>query len=106
MGMKAPRPAALITAVLFALSCFGLTLFIWISFGGAVPFRAQGYRFHARFLQAAQLSPNADVRIAGVTVGKVVKVTPDFGRTEAVIQLERKYAPLRANAHAILRTKT
>ena len=30
--------------VLFALSCVGLLLFLWLSFGGTIPFNPQGYR--------------------------------------------------------------
>ena len=58
----------------------------------AEPTSAAGYRFHASFDQAATLSPNADVRISGVSVGKVIKVTPEGLRTDAVIQLEGQYA--------------
>jgi phospholipid/cholesterol/gamma-HCH transport system substrate-binding protein len=106
MGAKPPRPAAIATAILFTLSCFGLILFVWVAFGGPVPLQPQKYRFHAIFANASQLLPNADVRMAGVNVGKVVQVKQAGERTDATIELERKFAPIRRNAHAILRQKT
>ena len=33
--------------VLFALSCVGLLLFLWLSFGGTIPFNPQGYEFQS-----------------------------------------------------------
>jgi virulence factor Mce-like protein len=94
--------------VLFALSCFGLLLFLWLSFGGAVPLKSQGYRFKASFPEATQLALQADVRIAGVSVGKVVKKTldPQGNRTVAEIELGSKFAPMHKDARAILRQKT
>jgi phospholipid/cholesterol/gamma-HCH transport system substrate-binding protein len=106
MGTRPPGLASVMVAVLFALSCFGATLFVWKSFGGPTPLAPQGYRFHVSFDQAATLTPNADVRIAGVPVGKVIHVTPAGLRTDAEIELQRRYAPLPIDARAILRSKT
>jgi phospholipid/cholesterol/gamma-HCH transport system substrate-binding protein len=106
VGTRPPSLGAILVAVLFALSCFGATLFVWRSFGGPTPLHPKGYRFLVSFDQAATLTPNADVRIAGVPVGKVIKVTPSGLRTEAVIELERDYAPIPSDARVILRTKT
>ena len=82
--------------VVFALSCFGLLLFLWLSFGGAVPLKPQGYRVNVAFPEATTLATEADVRIAGVSVGKVRKleVDGDRNRTVATIELEREFAPL------------
>ena len=63
--------------VAFAASCVGLLLFLWLSFGGSVPLAPQGYRISVEFDQAVQLGTQADVEIAGVTVGKVVSVGLD-----------------------------
>ena len=64
----------------FALSCFGLLLYLWVAFGGGFPLKPQGYRFHVRFGEATQLAQQADVRISGVPVGKVVKLELGPGR--------------------------
>ncbi|HVS29075.1 MAG TPA: MlaD family protein [Solirubrobacteraceae bacterium] len=106
MGTRAPSRAAIATAVLFALSCFGFTLFVWKSFGGPTPLGARGYSFHILFPQATNLSENADVRISGVPVGKVIKVTPRGENTDAFVTLKRAYAPIPSDARAILRFKT
>jgi virulence factor Mce-like protein len=94
--------------VVFALSCFGLLLFLWLAFGGAVPLKPKGYRFTSSFAEATQLSTEADVRISGVPVGKVKTIEPDrrTGRSIVVIELESRYAPIPSNARAILRQKT
>jgi virulence factor Mce-like protein len=94
--------------VVFALSCFGLLLFLWLSFGGPVPLKPQGYRFQVGFPEATTLAQEADVRVAGVSVGKVRKVELQDGanRTLATIELERRFAPLRKDATVMLRQKT
>jgi virulence factor Mce-like protein len=108
MQKQAPSLGRILTMVLFALSCFGLLLFLWLSFGGAIPLKPQGYRFKAAFPEATQLGLEADVRVAGVRVGKVraKDLDPRGNRTIATIELDRRYAPVRADARAILRQKT
>ncbi len=44
MNTGSPRITRVVTMALFALSCVGLLLFLWLSFGGEIPFKAQGYR--------------------------------------------------------------
>src|SRR5215213_3118672 len=94
--------------VIFALSCFGLLLFLWLAFGGSIPLKPKGYRFQASFAEATQLAKEADVRISGVPVGKVKTIEPDTktGRTMAVIEMDSRYAPVRSDAKAMLRQKT
>src|SRR3954464_9564689 len=108
MVKQAPTFARLLTMVLFALSCFGLLLFLWLSFGGSVPLKPKGYRVHVNFPEAVQLGDYADVRTAGVSVGKVRKkdLDPHGSHTLATLEIDRKFAPIRANARAILRQKT
>jgi phospholipid/cholesterol/gamma-HCH transport system substrate-binding protein len=106
MEKQAPTPARLLTMTVFALSCFGLLLFLWISFGGNVPLQPKGYRFSADFPQAVSLSLQADVRISGVNVGKVVVLDRGTGRTRATMELDPKYVPLPADSKAMLRSKT
>src|SRR5919107_5449387 len=101
MQKQAPTLGRLLVMVGFALSCFGLLLFLWLAFGGPIPLKPKGYRFHASFGEATQLAKEADVRISGVSVGKVKDIeTQDDGRSEAVIQLEQRYAPIPKNSKA------
>jgi phospholipid/cholesterol/gamma-HCH transport system substrate-binding protein len=94
--------------VVFALSCFGLLLYLWLAFGGPVPLKPEGYRLKTSFAEATQLATEADVRISGVPVGRVKTIEPDkrTGRSIVVIELESQYAPLPSDARAILRQKT
>jgi phospholipid/cholesterol/gamma-HCH transport system substrate-binding protein len=108
METGTPSITKVITMVLFALSCVGLLLFLWLSFGGNIPFNPQGYRVRISFPNAGQLATQADVRIAGVSVGRVVgkSLDPQGNRTIATIEMQNKYAPIRQDARAILRMKT
>jgi virulence factor Mce-like protein len=104
----APSLAKIAMMALFALSCFGLLLFLWLSFGGGIPFAPQGYRVQVSFPYAQELAAQADVRVAGVSVGKVeaVGLDPQGNRTIATIQLDNQFVPLHADATATLREKT
>ena len=108
MHTGSPPISRVITMVLFALSCVGLLLFLWLSFGGTIPLGAQGYRINVSFPNAQDLATQVDVRIAGVNVGKVVstQLDPKGNRTMATLQLQSKYVPIRKDTRAILRTKT
>src|SRR6476646_3586561 len=109
MQKQAPSVPRVLVMVLFALSCFGLLLFLWVSFGGPIPFKPNGYQFKVNVPEATQLGLEADVREAGVTVGKVGKkeLAPGAGNaTTATIEMDAKYAPVRSNAKVILRQKT
>ena len=96
-----------LTIAAFALSCFGLLVYLWTTFGGPVPLAAQGYRVRVDFEAATQLAAQADVRISGVHVGHVqsLRTSPD-GRTRSVLQIDPQYAPLRADVKALLRAKS
>src|SRR5829696_3388617 len=108
MQKSIPSLPRILVMVVFALSCFGLLLFLWLSFGGPVPLKPKGYRVQVKFPEATTLATEADVRVAGVPVGKVrkVEVADGTNRTVATVELERRYAPLREDARAILRQKT
>jgi virulence factor Mce-like protein len=106
METSSPSLGKVITMVLFALSCIGLLLFLWIEFGGTTPFTAQGYRFKVSFPYAQELATPAQVRIAGVNVGKVVSTQYGGNRTVATIQMNNQYAPIKRDTRAILRIKT
>jgi phospholipid/cholesterol/gamma-HCH transport system substrate-binding protein len=108
MVKSAPSLGRIAAMVIFALTCFGLLLFLWLAFGGAIPLKPKGYRFHTSFAESGQLSTEADVRISGVPVGKVKTIHADkhTGRADVTIELDAKYAPLPSDARAILRQKT
>jgi phospholipid/cholesterol/gamma-HCH transport system substrate-binding protein len=107
MQKRAPTLANILVIVLFALSCFGLLLFLWESFGGPVPLKPKGYRFTIAFPRTLALAEQSDVRISGVDVGHVISLAYDKdGRAHVTIEVASKYAPIPSNMHAILRQKT
>src|SRR5919108_5034809 len=107
METRPPTVTRILVAIGFALSCFGLALFLWIAFGGPIPLKPEGYRFTVPFNEATQLAVESDVRISGVSVGKVKSIDLDnTGQAEATIELDSRYAPIPADTRAILRQKT
>ena len=105
MIKKAPTFAQIAAMAGFVLSVVGLLMLLWIQFGGSIPLRAEQYRFQASFDEAALLVEQADVRMAGIDVGKVVDKKLEDGRTLATIELEEPYAPIPRNTRVLLRTK-
>ena len=114
MQKSAPSIGRILIAVGFTLSCFGLLLFLWVAFGGPVPLKPESYRITANFNEATQLAVESDVRIGGVSVGKVksIELAPLDERldgqdtVEAEIEIEPEFAPISSDARAILRQKT
>jgi phospholipid/cholesterol/gamma-HCH transport system substrate-binding protein len=107
MQKRAPTLGNMLVIILFCLSCFGLLLFLWESFGGPVPLKPKGYQMTVAFPQGLALAEQSDVRISGVEVGHVVRIQHgNDGRTHATLEIAHRYAPIRSDMHAILRQKT
>jgi len=79
-----------------------------------VPLASKSYRFTANFPEATALAVESDVRIGGVSVGKVksLELAPieeqvdGLDVTKAEIEIEPEFAPISSDAVAILRSKT
>jgi phospholipid/cholesterol/gamma-HCH transport system substrate-binding protein len=114
MQKQAPSIGRILVAAGFTLSCFGLILFLWIAFGGPTPLKPESYRITAYFPEATQLAVESDVRIGGVSVGKVKEIglAPEdqrvegYDTTEAVLEIKPEFAPISNDAQAVLRQKT
>jgi ABC-type transporter Mla subunit MlaD len=108
MSKRAPSTTQLLIIAGFALSCFGILLFLWVTFGGPTPFKAKPYQIKVPFNEATQLAEQSDVRISGVNVGKVqnIALAPNGRQALATVDIDDKYAPLPESTRAILRTKT
>ncbi len=108
MSKRAPSTTQLLVIAGFALSCFGILLFLWVTFGGPTPFRAKPYEIKVPFNEATQLAEQSDVRISGVNVGKVrsIDLAPNGRQALATVDIDDRYAPLPLSTRAILRTKT
>src|ERR1700704_888652 len=103
MQKEGPSIGRVAGMVIFALSFFALPTFLWISFGGSVPLKPKEYQLTINFPEATTLAEAADVRIAGVTVGKVRSKTLDKkeNRTTVVLKIDPKFAPLPRDTRAI-----
>jgi ABC-type transporter Mla subunit MlaD len=107
METRPPTPLQLLVAVAFAISCFGLLLFLWVAFGGPTPLKPESYRFNVPFNEAAQLALESDVRISGVSVGRVKSIElSDEGLADAELEIDERYAPIPADTRATLRQKS
>jgi len=107
MQKRAPTLGNILVIILFVLSCFGLLMFLWESFGGPLPLKAKGYRFTVALPRTLALAEQSDVRISGVDVGHVISLSVGKdGRTHVTVEVASQYAPLRANTRVILRQKT
>ena len=108
MIKETPSPGRIVAMVAFAMSCVGILLFLWLSFGGPVPLRSEAYRFEVAVPEASTLAVESDVRISGVNVGKVKskELAPGGRRTLLEVEVKSRYAPLPRNVRAILRQKT
>ena len=107
METRPPTFGRIAIAAGFALSCFGLLLFLWLAFGGPVPLKPKSYRFDVHFDEASQLAVESDVRISGVSVGKVKGIElADDGLADATIEIDPKYAPIPTDTRTMLRQKT
>ena len=108
MSKRAPSTTQLIVIAAFALSCFGILLFLWVTFGGPTPFKAKPYEIKVPFNEATQLAEQSDVRISGVNVGKVqnIELAPNRKDAIATVDIDDQYAPIPEGSRAMLRTKT
>jgi len=108
MNKNPPSPGRIAAMVGFTLSVAALLMFLWVSFGGTLPLRPEGYRFKADFPEAALLVKEADVRMAGVNIGKVKdkELGPGGRTTRVTIELDHRFAPIGRDAGAVLRQKS
>jgi len=108
MNKEAPSLGRMLAMVVFALSCFGILIFLWLSFGGPIPLKPQKYRYEVAVPEAATLSNEADVRMAGVNVGKVKtkELMKGAARTLVTVEIDPKFAPIPKDSRTMLRQKT
>src|SRR5215204_1128603 len=108
MIKQTPSIGRMIAMVVFTLSVVAVPLLHKLAFGGSVPLQPEGYRFTVHMPEAATLAEEADVRMAGVNVGKVKSKQLDVGaaRTIVEVQIDEPYAPTPKDTRAMLRAKT
>jgi phospholipid/cholesterol/gamma-HCH transport system substrate-binding protein len=96
------RPSNATIALIFLLI---FTLGPYLAFTKHVPFTGYGYQLEATFANAANVSVNSPVRIAGVDVGKVIGSSSDGGTSTVTFTVEDKGRPIHADAYAQIRPR-
>ena len=92
--------------VVFALSCFGLLLFLWLSFGGPIPLKPQGYRVQVAFPEATTLAHGGGragrrrVGRQGAQAGGRRRSQPHASRRSSSTASSRRCTPTRARCCA------
>jgi phospholipid/cholesterol/gamma-HCH transport system substrate-binding protein len=107
MQKHAPSIPRILAMVLFALSCIGLLMYLWVTFGGPLPLQARGYRIKAHMPESTLLVKQADVRMAGLDIGRVVdQRLSRHGGTTVEMEIDREFAPVPRDVRALLRQKS
>jgi len=107
MNKQAPSPGRIFIMVAWAMSCFGLLLWLWFSFGGPLPLRPEGYRIKAQMPESSLLVKEANVRMAGLDIGKVKNLSLSRqGGNEVEMEIDPAFAPVPRDVRAILRQKS
>ena len=89
----------------FTLACVGIFLYLFQAAGGNLRLSAP-YTVKAAVPDAFQLVNNADVRRAGVKIGKVRDVTDTNGHSLVTFELQSGQTPIYRDARVLVRTKT
>ena len=87
----------------YLLICLGVAGFLGAQMGGE--FILGGYHVRAVFKTASDLVPGDDVTMSGLRVGKVESLSPASGTTQATLIIHKQFAPLFADARAVIRQK-
>jgi phospholipid/cholesterol/gamma-HCH transport system substrate-binding protein len=107
MQKQAPTLGRVMAMVAFALSCFGILMYLWVSFGGPTPLKPTGYRFEVQMPESALLVNEAPVRMAGLDVGHVKeKSLEEHGGQRVVIEMDPEFAPIPSDSRVTLRQKS
>ena len=101
MQKQAPTLGRLLVMVVFALSCFGLLLFLWLSFGGTIPLGAQTYSKSVTQYPLG-VSPYFAKRAKGKKSTHALYVRSTLNRFFFGTERSRRHPPLRLSAPGLL----
>ncbi len=96
------RPGNTAIAVIFLVI---FTLGPYLAFTKHIPFTGYGYELNATFSNAANISKNSPVRIAGVDVGKVIKTGADGDATTVTFTVSGSGRPIHEDAYAVIKPR-
>ncbi len=100
------RVGKLLTIAIFTIACLGVFGWLFVKAGGDLPGGEKGQRAQALVPTAFQLVKNADVRRAGVTVGRVRDVQNRGSVGLVQFDVDKDQGPLYKDATVKIRTKT
>lgn len=84
-----------VTVAVFVLACVATAVWFFASMGGRFPgVAADGYQVDFRTHDVDNLIPDAEVRIAGVLVGRVVERELEDGAARLRLEIAPEHAPL------------
>lgn len=90
----------------FTLVCVGTLAYLFTLAGGRIRLN-EPYNANALVPDAFNIVNNSDVRVRGVTVGRVREITPDGGISKIKFEIEKKAGkPIYNDATVRVRTKT
>lgn len=100
------RIGKLLTIAVFMLVTVGIFGWLFVKAGGDLPGGESGNRARALVPTAFQLVPNADVRRAGVRIGRVKDVSNRGSLGVVAFEVDKDQGTLYKNATVRIRTKT
>ena len=109
MQKQAPSVGRILVMVLFALSCFGLLLFLWLAFGGSDAAAGQGLPLHDPLPRGRRSSPRRPTCGSPASRSARSRRSPRTRRPASptsIVQVDAKYAPITSDSRAMLRQKT
>jgi phospholipid/cholesterol/gamma-HCH transport system substrate-binding protein len=107
MNKEAPSVGRILVMVAFALSCISLLLWLWISFGGPLPLKPEGYQLNTHLPEQPLLTKAADIRMSGLDVGNITTLEFDRRRGQRVeMQIDPEFAPIPKDSRIIARQKS
>ena len=90
----------------FLLVCFGISSYLFKLAGTNIIPTGEPYKVQAVVPTAVSLAKAADVREAGVNVGRVAKLGDRGDQTILQLNIDDKYAPIYRDAHVLVRAKS
>jgi phospholipid/cholesterol/gamma-HCH transport system substrate-binding protein len=103
---RAPRRGKVAALVAFAVLSGAVFLYLFSLAGGRVELGGGGYRLTATLPDGFALEQNAEVRAAGVRVGRVTSIGNQGASAVAGLELDDEVTPVYSNARVRLRTRT
>jgi len=102
---RASRRGSIVALLAFFAVAIGVFVWLYGKAGGRIGIRS-AYRISVVLPDANVLERGADVRAAGVRIGRVADVEPSGQASLVTMEIDGKYAPVPKDSHVQLRTRT